>query len=755
MTDSIGNSGLFTSVEFKNRGVIKLAPDVLVYIGGNLQETVIAPVSIGNGKMNFNDGITSVSIQNNVDPPGSSTASIEIATPIYSEKSNYWMPFKLPDGSVMRMPILVAMMEVRIYLKGRFLVREQPQYYPAFWGIITNIEENYSGGLYKMTVQCADMLHWWSYATITVFPTPASSTFLGGGQDVSWYSTIFHDANPFTIIHSLFRMTGMNNFVAPTWLAQMPTMEQIYPQKQLLKATSGIMKYWETRFKNLGGLLKMYGIRGDQRDENGNAVIRDGSRIKVIPPATTITDPSDVNAPSQANTRAHGNQQFTINDSLLKGFPVFFQFHQIKSFDSAETNTKLEIATEVKTRCDYEFFQDVNGNFIFKPPFYNMNVKGVQPYEIETYDIINASFSHDTEGMVTVLQLNTAFDIHMRETSFAKGVGFHMDIDLMQRFGVRFRTVNVEYITDPGLASQLAVAHMSMINAHTYIGSVTIPGRPEIRLGYPVYIPHRDSFHYVKSINHSFDYGSSFTTTLSLTAERRRMFQLTDQGTWGSAPMRNYIMKFTGKVQPSVTNPDADIPTKINESNPLGMKQKEMLMTENRFSSMANGLYAVVAGPPGDDQNLWAITHHTAPYTDVDGYRVIGAFPYGRGLNALNISGAVAHAFAVEKSNITVTNIKAGSLAESAKMDEVFFFNQNPPAEGTVPAYLLQTRINVGDALDSPGPVPSSQGITTDIASVSTQPATLNAQNRPSSGEKITNMVPSGSDSKTDSNVLV
>ena len=57
--------------------------------------------------------------------------------------------------------------------------------------------------------------------------------------------------------------------------------------------------------------------------------------------------------------------------------------------------TKLEIATEIKTRSDYEFYQDVDGNFIFKPPFYNLNVKGIQPYTFLPTDIISYSSSID------------------------------------------------------------------------------------------------------------------------------------------------------------------------------------------------------------------------------------------------------------------------------------------------------------------------------------------------------------------------
>ena len=80
-----GDSGLFTMAEFKNRGVVKLAPDALVYISGSIGSKVVAPVSGKEQQMDFADGITSISIQNNVDPPGSSTATVELTTPIYNE----------------------------------------------------------------------------------------------------------------------------------------------------------------------------------------------------------------------------------------------------------------------------------------------------------------------------------------------------------------------------------------------------------------------------------------------------------------------------------------------------------------------------------------------------------------------------------------------------------------------------------------------------------------------------------------------
>ena len=49
--------------------------------------------------------------------------------------------------------------------------------------------------------------------------------------------------------------------------------------------------------------------------------------------------------------------------------------------------------------------------------------------------------------------------------------------------------------------------------------TVTIPHRPELRLGFPVYVSHLDQIWYVKGINHNIAFGGRATTSLSLTAK--------------------------------------------------------------------------------------------------------------------------------------------------------------------------------------------------------------------------------------------
>jgi hypothetical protein len=669
------NNGIFTLNEFRNRGVIKLAPEVLVYIGGSLQASVIAPVDGKDSKLSFNDGITTVGVQNNVDPPGSSTATIEIVTPIYGEKSKYWTTFTVPEtGGFVRAPVLVPMMEVKIYFRGRFLVEGTPQYYPAFWGFISNVEESFSGGIWKINLTCADMLHWWSYSTLNVHPNVESDIFAGGNQTLTVFSTIFEDSNPFKIIHTLTGNMGMNQFVTSTWAAQLTPLNTIYPTDLLRKATTGIMEYWQERFANTANLLKMYGLAGEQIDEHGNLI------LTAVPDVAPASD-------TQKATQSKNKYVVKSDTDFLKKFTVFFDFEKMADFQNAEYMTKLEIATEVKTRCDYEFYQDVNGNFVFKPPFYNLPVNSLMPYSIAPLDVISSSFGVDAEGICTVLTVNTPFDQQVRMTTYALGKGFHMDIDLTKRYGVRHREITMEYISDEHLARSLALGQMSTINMKTITGNVTMPGRPEIRLGYPVYLEHRDSYHYVKSINHSFDYGGSFTTTLSLEGERRRMY---DPKT--GSPLKDYIYSLaTENIVEKKSNPD-DIDSLVVKGQ--DKTQQDMYMANNRIISMQQGRYELApresktSGGFTDGllSDLRSVSLTTVPYTDEEGYQVIGAFPYGRNVNPLCIDGVKTSNGIIPKF-YAITMAKPANTNESDEMTKIF--NQYPEnKEGAVPMFM-------------------------------------------------------------------
>jgi hypothetical protein len=683
-------NGIFTLKEFYNRGVVKLAPDVLVYIGGSLTTSIIAPVSSNNGNLSFNDGITSVSVQNVLDPPGASSANIEIATPIYGPNSKYWVLFPGPDptdpnSNPVRAPLFVPMMEVKVYFKGRYLVNGQPKYYPSFWGYITSVDETYNGGIYKINLVCADMLHWWSHSLLNIHPTiesDAIATLVPGGYlPLTVWATIFETSNPFQIIYALMSQMGWASFITPSWAAQMTQRDNIYAVNPYAQA-AGIMAYWKQRFAGQANLLKMYGLNGQRVDINGIQTRQPEINVMATGQKSEIDKAAN---PKDA-------QKFTLNLNYLNQFSVLGDLGHMGDIQNAEYMSKLEIATNVKTRCGYEFFQDVNGNFVFKPPFYNMNVKGLLPYTLLASDIISYSINQDSEGIITAMTVTTPLDKLYKDTAFGRGVGFFQDINLVKQYGVRHLSMPMEYIYDISMARAFAVGQMTLINAKTSTGTVVVPGRPEIRLGYPIYIEHRDSFHYVKSITHSFDYGGSFITTMGLETERKKVYNLDNNNLFNNPKKKGPpFIDTVFRLDPSQNiTPDSN---SIALSNPQDVLKQTLLKSENRIISSEPGGYVIsrrgfnTALVGGIDQGRaiqeLSTTSTTVPYTDEDGYQLIGAFPYGRSLNPVLVSSETAGPPTFKDVNL-LTMPRPLYQSESDAMGVLFFDKE----EGAVPGYL-------------------------------------------------------------------
>ena len=62
------------------------------------------------------------------------------------------------------------------------------------------------------------------------------------------------------------------------------------------------------------------------------------------------------------------------------------QWGNVNLFESSYTS-KLDIARAAATAVGYEFYQDVDGDLVFKPPLYNMDTSGLEAYRIEPEEI--------------------------------------------------------------------------------------------------------------------------------------------------------------------------------------------------------------------------------------------------------------------------------------------------------------------------------------------------------------------------------
>lgn len=485
------------------RQTVVTAPDGIVYINGE-QEVLGCPQCTRT--FDLNRYITSIQVDLNVDSaPGS--ASISLSIPRHTVDDFYF------DGN----PIITPMMEVEIYAKGYYLVEGLPQYYPIFWGLVTEVSDNYSGGEHTVSISCADILKWWELCKMNINP---AFTQPAGQFGRNRQNNIFAATNPYDIIFTLalqsfgdvMLATGsFNQFVADT------------RQKESINAALGdIMNYWERRFSRIRNKLLLFGTSGVA--VRGDTLYQKYSQYN--PPGTVRKSVVASSVIRSGNGIAGGGQlQYDPADPGVAAYKfVAGQIGQIDLWQSSY-QTKLEIANAAKEAVGFEFYMDVTGDLVFKPPFYNLDVIGNKPLSwVQDIDIIDWDFSDSESEVITQLAMEGSYsgnqDLGVSDqlTPRTSVTDWH----LLRKYGWRQQSYTSEFMSNKVLMYRHGLDVLDRINSKRHRGNMTIPCRPELRLGFPIYVAPKDQIWYVSGISHSIQFGSRATTTMTLTAKRSK-----------------------------------------------------------------------------------------------------------------------------------------------------------------------------------------------------------------------------------------
>jgi len=486
------------------RPTVVTGPDAIVYING--ESDVIGCPSCRK-KFDLNSFVTSITVDLNVDsPPGS--ASIALSIPRHAVDDFYF------EGNA----LITPMMEVEIFAKGYYLVEGVPQYYPIFWGLVTEVGNSYSGGEHTVSISCSDILKWWELCKMNINPAFTASA---GQQGRSIFGNVFFGMNPFDVIWSCAQQAFGDVVVGSGSLVSL--VKENGGQKQVFtEALGDIMAYWESRFSRTRGNLLLYGtngiaVRGDSLFEAWN--VQKKGKFK---------EPFASAAVRKANGgKDSGQMVFDPTDPSVVAFRTQFSQAGQVNFWSSEFQTKLELANAAKEAIGYEFFMDVTGDLVFKPPFFNLDILSNKPISwIQDIDVIDWDFSESEAEVVTQLTMQGSFggnvDYGFPEdiTPFTSVTDYH----LLRKYGWRTHTVNSEFMGDTLLMFYHGMDILDRINSKRHRGSVTIPMRPELRLGFPIYVAPLDQVWYVTGISHNCAFGSRATTTLTLTAKRQKFF---------------------------------------------------------------------------------------------------------------------------------------------------------------------------------------------------------------------------------------
>lgn len=491
------------------RPYITLSPDAYVTLQG---KTDVVGCGTCLRKVIFNDYVTSISTEASVDsPPGSATITLTVPD---TDVNNFYV-----DGQF----LIISMMEVEIYTKGYYLIGGIPQYYRCFWGLVQSVSESWENGSTTYTISCKDMLRWWELTNTTTQPGFIESFGSSTGNFAFWGNQ-YAGMNPYTIIISLARESmGDFSLTAGSFTSFLPEKG---PEGGIISSyAKDVMAYWQLKFANIWSSLVVYGTSGQSYTFRGEA----GTASPIQISAQLFQNEAKLTTVNQETNL------FKINPSEIATFKT--ELNRAADFElfQNETQSKLSVANLCKEQASYEFYQDTTGDIIFKPPFYNLNVLPNKPVSwIQDFEIISENITESEAEVYThITSSGNAFGgvmdwgLNDEITTPRSGV---IDFHLLRRFGWRRLDYQCEWAGNPRKLFFHLLDYLDRVNSRRVSGTVTIPLRPELRMGFPIWFPKWDSFFYVSGISHQYSVGGQATTTLTLTAKRSKFIAPTNIG---------------------------------------------------------------------------------------------------------------------------------------------------------------------------------------------------------------------------------
>ena len=550
----------------ENRTLVRHTPDAVVLING-YEEFATCPSC--NRTINLQKFITTIDADATTEMVANANFSVTI--PQY-ELSRF-----MRDG----VPILQPSLEVVIFMRGYFPMKgfadlgqeANPDfdannvpvypYYQVFRGVVTNVSHSYSGGFYTATVQCANFLHFWQSQHISTNGAVFASRPKGSMVEPSLVGQKLTGMNPYELVYTLVKATfgaayGVEFKFSKS--ANTSAEDDVSSRNMFTHAA----EWWAKNFSKNQGSLRMYGADGKLFNEMQQSFLGAWSSISgndfsknILSRIYTALSLDNTKTPmsgtdfllklranlfnkvSTVQAVAYGDGAVRTVDVLsMQAFILDIgKMGQISLFES-EYMTKSQIAQEVMTISGYELYQDVDGDIVFKPPMYNMDTSSDPVYVVEDRDLISVTET-ETEPEATMVKATgnhfANLGGHGIENWMGVGAVF-IDYRLVAKFGYKEETFESNYISSRHALYISCVNRLDLANIGVKSATVTIPLRPEMRAGYPIYIRSMDCFYYAKSISNSFAFNGQCTSTITCVAKRAKWFPPMSSTSGGELP---------------------------------------------------------------------------------------------------------------------------------------------------------------------------------------------------------------------------
>jgi len=589
--------------------------------------------------------------------------------------------------------IFKEMDEIEILVKSNFTegdnLPQYDKYYTVFKGIITGIGVDESAGVLTISIDCADILRLWELTRLNLHPGVDTLFYTTNKQDILNRMNIALKQDIFQFLVTLMSYQFID-WIVPANLVNTVYGIGINEPIETKRLFHEWQSYWRKRLTKTANMLLILDYQG------GAINIQAGKQIN-------LSEFQKQGLISFGDFGITDDFRPLIQEALQGGISL-----------QSEFKTYLEIANQLKEYLHWEFYMDSTGDLVFKPPFYNLDTRPCKIYNIDDIDIVSKSLGWNESQVIT--SVNVRGSIHeLLAGGSEQPEALYIDYNLTKRYGLRqMIDYDIPYIRNKDLAFGYAIMELDRLNTLRREGSITIIGRPELRLGFPIYVKSLDTFYYITGISHNFTFGGTYTTTISYIGARSKYKPLTNVPVRINGVYKNVYLEWekypteleTTKELESKILPDAQSERNLNASESQGYfittKTKEAKIKPKKTQDFRNKLLEnspniidveFYRNKKQIEEEKSKATENTAksikigewvekqsnikvwdlmtgnylenlktlkPVSDEEGYEIVGSFPYGN-LNYIDEEGKI-----LRKSSLTITNkIQKASLKAS------------------------------------------------------------------------------------------
>jgi hypothetical protein len=524
----------------QEREIIKTAPDMVVYIDALpfINNPYLSQGSTNLVAVNFNDYITAISTSYSIDsfmPSG----TINLSVPNGSKQL-----FMAPGGNT----IIDIMSAVRIYAKGYFYSPDgNTVFRRIFNGLIKSVALTETPTSLEISIGIVGICRLLeitqielnraiisaSNSLLTVFRTNQSSLNIYGAL----YDT-FH------------RGIDFSEFLQEAFQQKLAGSNQ---DRDKLAISKEYATKWATNLQDLCRDVRLFGWSSANNAISSPVVSGDtnalmNSSIAVISGA----------APSVLKKQTEMCKENAAIISLIHNYSFDMSLASLKLFGS-QLVSRLERIRYLTEIMGFEGYQDVDGLIIIKPPLYNLDctivgdstsapasgslvndgiTSDTNPFIIHMSEILSENYQEDEAAIIkTSMSITANFNNPSGyqiapPTEYTK-VSRFTDVNLVRKFGVRQEPAKaVGFLHNDMRATYgFCAAELAKANRGFTTYTVSIPLRPELRLGFTVYFPHKDIYAYITGIAMSYNVGGQATTSITCNFVRKRPLFLQTQNT--------------------------------------------------------------------------------------------------------------------------------------------------------------------------------------------------------------------------------